>query len=89
MSLKFGRAISKKIRATTYSKQPRGALLFPNFAYGPQFEAHANKISELKREMGLSQLYVFHGVAFSKGEQTLVLAGPPGIGKSTLMRKLE
>jgi energy-coupling factor transporter ATP-binding protein EcfA2 len=68
-------------------KLPRDALpLFNKLVFEPDNVTVADIIS-FKKQFAFDDVWIFHGIAMEREGKAIVVSGPPGIGKSTLLRK--
>lgn len=69
---------------------PAGTVTFHLGAWsrGGLTESEGEEARALLSELGFSKLVVLHGSALLVGGETVVVVGPPGIGKSTACREL-
>ena len=68
-------------------KLPRDALpLFNRLVLEPDNVTAADVIS-FKKQFAFDDVWIFHGIAMEREGKAIVVSGPPGIGKSTLLRK--
>ena len=76
--------LSRHLRA----KFPREALpLFNKLVFEPDNVTVAD-ITSFKKQFGFDDVWIFHGIAMEREGKAIVVSGPPGIGKSTLLRRV-
>jgi hypothetical protein len=69
-------------------KFPEASLpIFKKLALGPG-EVTGKDIMSATKQFGFDEVWLFHGVAMKWKGDAVVLSGPFGIGKSTLLRKV-
>src|SRR4030042_5789782 len=69
------------------TKLPRDSLpLFNKLVFEPGNVTVAD-ITSFKKQFAFDDAWIFHGIAMERGEKAIVVSGPPGTGKSTLLRK--
>lgn len=84
-----------KIREMAYAayhgKLPRNALRFQyNVSLGqPLTSENREEIQRIKTKFGLADVYVGHGTTIQRNGVAHAILGPPGIGKTRLLKNLE
>ncbi|HNV01428.1 MAG TPA: hypothetical protein PKK60_03300 [archaeon] len=68
-------------------KQKQGAITFQYRMFGKD-AIDWNQINSLKQKFGFLDLYLLHGVAMNVGNRSVVVSGPRGLGKTTLLKKV-
>ncbi len=68
-------------------KQAKGAITFQYRMFGPK-KIDWNQINSLRNRFNFSDVYLFHGVAMNVGGNAVVVSGPRGMGKTTLLKNL-
>jgi hypothetical protein len=69
------------------TKFPRESLpLFKKLVLEPDNVTVAD-ITPIKKQFAFDDVWIFHGVAMEREGKAIVVSGPSGIGKSTLLRK--
>ena len=68
-------------------KLPRDSLpLFNKLVFEPG-NITAADLTSFKKHFKFDDAWIFHGIAMEREGKAIVVSGPPGIGKSTLLRK--
>ena len=77
--------LSRHLRA----RSPRESLpLFYKVVFEPDNITPAD-ITLFKKQFGFDDVWIFHGIAMEREEKAILVSGPSGIGKSTLLRKFD
>jgi hypothetical protein len=84
--------VKRKLKVITsrnlMAKFPRESLsLFKKLVLEPNMIT-AQDIMTFKKQAEFDDVWIFHGIAMELKGKAIVLQGPPGIGKSTLLRKM-
>ena len=79
------RLIEKSIQRAT-RKQPRDAITFQNRLFRGQVDVA--EVQRIKRLFRFKDIYLFHGIAMKINGSAVILTGPRGAGKTTVMRTL-
>ncbi|MDD3083923.1 MAG: hypothetical protein PHP82_02795 [Candidatus ainarchaeum sp.] len=75
------RSIRKGVR-----KQPRGALTFQYRVFNGKIDLM--EVNNLKKKFGFKEVFLLHGVAMRVNDRAIILTGPRGSGKTTVMNNL-
>lgn len=81
------RAVARVTEKSVEKRLPEGALKFPFLLQRPK-EVDFAEIEGVRKKFGVSDIFRVHGMAFKAGKRTIVVIGPRGVGKSTLLRAL-
>ena len=79
------RLIERSIRRAV-RKQPRGAITFQNRIFNGQVDIA--EVQKIKKMFNFGEIYLLHGTAMRKNGNAVILTGPRGAGKTTVMRNL-
>jgi len=81
------RALRRQSSVILRSKLPQDTMpLFDRLIFEP-CKVDAADIVSFRKQFGLDDVWIFHGIAVEREGRAVIVSGPPGIGKSTLLRK--
>lgn len=84
---KIKRALKVFSSRNLMRKFPRESLtLFRKLVLEPNM-VRAQDIIPFTKQFGFDDVWIFHGIAMERKGNAIILSGPPGIGKSTLLRR--
>ncbi len=81
------KAVGRVTEKSAEKRLPKGALKFPFLLQRPK-EIDFAEIEGVRKRFGVSDIFRVHGMAFKTGNRTIVVIGPQGVGKSTLLRQV-
>jgi len=83
----FSARMLKRSISSAVKKQPRGALTFQYMIFKNRVPDFA-QINAIKERFSFGEMYLLHGVAMLVKGKAVIVTGPRGIGKTTLMKSL-